>query len=253
MLTEKIINLIFADLNKSASREWRDDRHLKLVEFQEREDDEIYIEFVMGKDDTTLYRASFAPEGWEYDYEGSGSNIGDAEGIMQLLMDQYDSAHYLVIEPCDDPDYYTLRDEENGISVTWRVGAFNETQKFDASGFDLNKYGAESAQIIATITRRMGDWLYENYPELVFELNDRQLFGLKIARIRRSKGISIRELAQRSECSPSTIVNIEQGKFSPRVEIVEKILSILGCRLEIVEADIIEDDLDDDIDDIFLN
>jgi hypothetical protein len=34
MLTEKIINLIFADLNESASREWRDDRHLKLVEFR---------------------------------------------------------------------------------------------------------------------------------------------------------------------------------------------------------------------------
>ncbi|MEE1366829.1 MAG: helix-turn-helix transcriptional regulator, partial [Muribaculaceae bacterium] len=56
---------------------------------------------------------------------------------------------------------------------------------------------------------------------------------------------TIRELAERSGCAPNTIVNIEQGKFSPRIEIVEQILSVLGAHLEIV----IDDDDDDDIDD----
>ena len=76
------------------------------------------------------------------------------------------------------------------------------------------------------------------------ELNDRQLFGQKMARLRRSKLYSIRELAELTGFATNTILSIEKGKFSPRFEIVEKILSVLGAHLEIVM-----DDDDDDIDD----
>lgn len=244
MLNKKIVESIFAELNESANKEWRDDRFLKLFEFEELEDDEVRVVFTMGKDDITLYNCIFAPDGYEYRHHGSGSNIGDAESVMQILMNQYDSPHYFVLDQIDE-DKWKLTDEANGISVTWEVGRFNETQEFDTSGFDLNKYGMESAQIIATIIRRMTDWLADNYRELVEELNDRQLFGQRMARLRRSKLYTIRELAERSGCAPNTIVNIEQGKFSPRIEIVEQILSVLGAHLEIV----IDDDDDDDIDD----
>lgn len=244
MLNKKIVELIFAELNESAHEEWRDDRYLSLVHYEELEDDEIHVVFGMGEDDVTYYSCVFAPDGYEYEKTGPGSNEGDAESVMQMLMAQYDSAHYFVLDQVDE-DKWKLTDEANGISVTWEVGRFNETQEFDTSGFDLKKYGMESARIIATIIRRMADWLADNYRELVEELNDRQLFGQKMARLRRSKLYTIRELAERSGCAPNTIVNIEQGKFSPRIEIVEQILSVLGAHLEIV----IDDDDDDDIDD----
>ena len=71
------------------------------------------------------------------------------------------------------------------------------------------------------------------------------MFGVKMSRLRKSKLLSIRELAERTDLATNTILNIEKGKFSPRFEIVEKILSVLGAHFEIV----IDDDDDDDIDD----
>ena len=245
MLNKKIVESIFAELNLSANKEWRDDRLLKLFEFEKLEDDEVRVVFTMGKDDDiTIYDCLFAPDGYEYHRQGSGSNIGDAESVMQLLMDQYDSPHYFVLYQVDY-EIWKLTDEANGISVTWEVRKFNETQHFDTSGFDLQKYGMESARIIATIITRMTDWLADNYRELVEELNDRQLFGQKMARLRRQQGYSTRELAELTGYTATTINNIECGRFSPRFEIVEKILSVLGAHLEIV----IDDDDDDDIDD----
>lgn len=244
MLNKKIVESIFVELNESADREWRDDRHLSLVKFEELEEDEVNVAFAMGKDDISIYHVTFAPDGYEYILDGSGSNSEDAEQVMEILMSQYDSPHYFVLDQVEG-DKWKLTDEANGISVTWEVGRFNDTQQFDTSGFDLQRWGMESANIIATIIRRMADWLADNYRELVEELNDRQLFGQRMARLRRSKLYSIRELAERSGCAPNTIVNIEQGKFSPRVEIVEQILSVLGAHLEIV----IDEDDDDDIDD----
>ena len=248
MLNKKIIETIFAELNESADREWRDDRHLSLVHYEELEEDEVNVVFDMGKDDITRYTCVFAPDGYEYSHHGSGSNFEDAESVMEILMDQYDSPHFFRLE-APMPGYCKLTDEANGISVTWVVCKFNETQQFDTSGFDLQKWGMESAQIIATIIRRMTDWLADNHRELVEELNDRQLFGVKMSRLRKSKLLTIRELAERTNLATNTILNIEKGKFSPRLEIVERILSELGAHLEIVMDDIDDDDIDDYLED----
>ena len=243
MLNKKIVESIFAELNESANKEWRDDRHLSLMSIVDLDDDEVRVVFAMGEDDVTYYSCLFAPDGYEYYHQGSGSNAEDAESVMEILMSQYDSPHYFVLY--QEEDKWKLTDEANGISVTWIVGKFNETQDFDTSGFDLQRWGAESAQIIATIIRRMTDWLADNHRELVEELNDRQLFGVKMSRLRKNKLLSIRELAERTGLATNTILNIEKGKFSPRLDIVERILSELGAHLEIV----IDDDDDDDIDD----
>lgn len=250
MLNKKIVESIFAELNESANKEWRDDRILNLMSIEDLDDDEVRVVFAMGDDDDlTIYDCVFAPDGYEYHHHGSGSNIGDAESVMQSLMDQYDSAHYFVLDQVEE-DKWKLTDEANGISVTWEVQKFNETQHFDTSGFDLQRYGAESARIIATIITRMTDWLADNYRELVEELNDRQLFGQKMARLRNLRGYSIRELAELTGFATNTILSIEKGKFSPRFEIVEKILSVLGAHLEIVIDEEEDDDIDDYLEDL---
>ena len=247
MLNKKIVESIFAELNESANKEWRNDRLLNLMSFEDLDDDEVRVVFAMGKDDTTIYDCVFTPDGYEYSHHGSGSNFEDAESVMEMLMDQYDSPHYFVLNKVEE-DKWKLTDEANGISVTWEVRKFNETQQFDTSDFDLQRYGAESARIIATIITRMTDWLADNFRELVEPLNERQLFGQKMSRLRRSKLYSIRELAERSGYATNTILSIEKGKFSPRFEIVEKILSVLGAHLEIVMDD--DDDIDDYLEDL---
>ena len=136
MLNKKIVESIFAELNESANKEWRDDRLLNLMSIEDLDDDEVRVVFAMGEDDDiTIYDCLFAPDGYEYHRQGSGSNIGDAESVMQTLMDQYDSPHYFVLDQVDE-DKWKLTDEANGISVTWEVRKFNETQHFDTSGFD---------------------------------------------------------------------------------------------------------------------
>lgn len=80
---------------------------------------------------------------------------------------------------------------------------------------------------------------------------NRQLFGQRMARLRKLRGYSIRELAELSGFATNTILSIEKGKFSPRFEIVEKILSVLGAHLEIVMAEAEEDDdIDDYLEDL---
>lgn len=251
MLNKKIVESIFAELNESANKEWRDDRLLALMSIEDLDDDEVRVVFTMGEDDdVTIYDCVFAPDGYKYlRRQGSGSNIGDAESVMQILMNQYDSPHYFVLDQVEE-DKWKLTDEANGISVTWEVRKFNETQQFDTSGFDLQRYGADSARIIATIITRMTDWLADNFRELVEPLNDRQLFGQKMSRLRKQQGYSIRELAELSGFATNTILSIEKGKFSPRFEIVEKILSVLGAHLEIVMDDDDDDDIDDYLEDL---
>lgn len=61
----------------------------------------------------------------------------------------------------------------------------------------------------------------------------REELGCILAELRKEKGLSIRSLADKCEMSKSTIVNIEQGRFSPRVEIVDKICSTLEAEIYI--------------------
>ena len=77
---------------------------------------------------------------------------------------------------------------------------------------------------------------------------NRQLLGAEMSRLRNLRGYSIRELAELSGYATNTILSIEKGKFSPRFEIVEKILSVLGAHLEIVIDD--DDDIDDYLEDL---
>ena len=81
-------------------------------------------------------------------------------------------------------------------------------------------------------------------------IENRQLLGAEMSRLRNLRGYSIRELAERSGYATNTILSIEKGKFSPRFEIVEKILSVLGAHLEIVIDEEEDDDIDDYLEDL---
>lgn len=52
---------------------------------------------------------------------------------------------------------------------------------------------------------------------------------LKDERLR--QGISIRKMAELTGMSKSTIINIESGEVSPRIETVYTIAKVLGCEI----------------------
>ena len=65
------------------------------------------------------------------------------------------------------------------------------------------------------------------------DVSDKETLGMILKNMRISSGKSIRDLAKECNLSKTTIVNVENGAYSPRIEIVTKILQKLGAKLTI--------------------
>lgn len=55
--------------------------------------------------------------------------------------------------------------------------------------------------------------------------------GNEIAQHRRAKGYTVRQLAELAGVSKSTVVNIEAGRFSPTIDVANKLLTALGAQI----------------------
>lgn len=61
----------------------------------------------------------------------------------------------------------------------------------------------------------------------------REELGQLIRGMRISKGVSIRDMAERAACQPSTVQNVEKGSFTPRIDVIQRMLFAIGHRLVI--------------------
>lgn len=64
------------------------------------------------------------------------------------------------------------------------------------------------------------------------EIYNRRMSGYRISEIRKSKGISQTELAEKVGTSQEHISRIEKGLYSPRLDISAKIADVLGCKVD---------------------
>lgn len=62
---------------------------------------------------------------------------------------------------------------------------------------------------------------------------DKKLLGLFLKKIKNSSGHSVRALAEKACVNPSTIQRLESGLYSPRVDVLQRILSAIGYSLSI--------------------
>lgn len=69
-------------------------------------------------------------------------------------------------------------------------------------------------------------------------MNDRERIGLAIATLRQEKGMSQRDLAELTGLNYTNIWKIEKGKYSVGLDILSKICSALGKRVDIVDISI---------------
>ena len=69
--------------------------------------------------------------------------------------------------------------------------------------------------------------------EVSVEVDDPKTLGLYIRGMRVSKGISIRKMGELASVPPSTVQNVENGAFMPRLDILQRMLAALGKRLAI--------------------
>ena len=66
-------------------------------------------------------------------------------------------------------------------------------------------------------------------------MNDRERIGLTIAQLRQAKGLSQRDLAELTGLNYTNIWKIEKGKYSVGLDILSKICSALGKRVDLVD------------------
>ena len=69
----------------------------------------------------------------------------------------------------------------------------------------------------------------------IAKCEERIRIGKRVAEIRQTKGLSIRQLADASGVNFANIYKIENGKYNVSIDILGKICEALNCRIEIVE------------------
>lgn len=66
-----------------------------------------------------------------------------------------------------------------------------------------------------------------------YSVTDRKSLGAYLKREREAQGISVRKMAELARIQPATVQNVENGAFTPRLDVVQKMLEVLGKRLTI--------------------
>ena len=65
--------------------------------------------------------------------------------------------------------------------------------------------------------------------------HNRIRIGQRVAQLRRSKGLSQNELADRAKLDRTHVVKIEQGRYNFRLDTLQALAEALGCTIDFVE------------------
>jgi transcriptional regulator with XRE-family HTH domain len=66
-------------------------------------------------------------------------------------------------------------------------------------------------------------------------MNERERIGLVIAKLRKEKGYSQQELAELAHITQSNLTRIENGKYSPGLDVLAKIATAMDKKIDFVE------------------
>lgn len=127
-------------------------------------------------------------------------------------------------------------DTENKIVCEFEFGRFNDTQKFTMLD-DLTELQVEK---MPTIMREFGDFLAQNhyfaaFAAMPYDEDECRIFVARMIRRERIKrGLSVYELSKRSGIQINHITRIEEGKFSPRIGTIIRLLSAMNLELTLL-------------------
>lgn len=139
-----------------------------------------------------------------------------------------------ILQPSQKPGFWVATDTEHGIVITFREHEFNEMQKItllDDNTFDSH----EGAVNVATSLREIADWLCKEHynvamPSVIIQ---RKTMGASIRTMRMRRGLAQEELARKAGITCANLANIEAGKYSAGLDVLNKIANALGVRVEI--------------------
>ena len=137
-----------------------------------------------------------------------------------------------ILQQSETPGWLVATDKDNGIVVRFKCHEYNETQQVTLLNGDTFKT-AEDAVKVATYIRELADWLRLNHYDKVFYSSFRELVGNQLREIRKSKGLTGREVANLAGMKESTISKIEYGRWSVSLDVLEKVCNALGVTIKI--------------------
>lgn len=145
----------------------------------------------------------------------------------------HEDAPTYVVQPSHTEGAAVVTDTTHHVTVTFKIGRFNATQKVTAldDGY--------SAKQLAHIARQLGDWLQANRLDLVTTdadaLRSWRLLrvGQTIAEERKRQGLTQAELANLADLPAGSLAKIERGETNSSTAILGKIAAALGIELGI--------------------
>jgi hypothetical protein len=72
--------------------------------------------------------------------------------------------NFILQKMSEDPDSWIVTDKKNLLSIVFKNGKFNETQKI----VEYNNFDNDFISRLPSILRSISDWLYENHYDKVF-------------------------------------------------------------------------------------
>lgn len=138
-----------------------------------------------------------------------------------------------LVQPSRTEGMAVVTDTTHNVTVTFKIGRFNATQKVTALD------GRYSAKQLAHYARLLADWLQTNRLDLVTTdadaLRSWRLLkvGQTIAEARKSQGLTQQELASLADLPPNSLAKIERGETNSSTAILGKIAAALGIELGI--------------------
>lgn len=133
-----------------------------------------------------------------------------------------------------DENKLIATDTINDVVMKFQAHAYNTTQEVHVIN-ESDFVGVDGALRLATCLRELSEWLYQEHREILFPDKEqaRRSLGERIKRLRTEQGFTQEQLAERVGITKSNICNIEAGKYSVGFDILNKIATALGTKLEL--------------------
>lgn len=157
-----------------------------------------------------------------------------------------------------NPGWYVLTDTEARVVLRFKEHAYNDTQQITFLDDCVINDPARDAVAIARVLRQMAEYMATEHYNIAMppldmrpdtpggflerkegggfleEKRHRKEIGSRLREIRESQGLSLVEIAERSGIRPASVSKIEQGKFRVDLDVLHRIASAMGCRVDIV-------------------
>ncbi len=138
-----------------------------------------------------------------------------------------------ILQPSQEPGFWVATDAEHGIVIKFAEHRFNETQEVTLqSGVSVTE---KDLMAFPAHLRKLGDWLRKNHYDTIFPSVrvKREEMGHCIRDLRLQKGMTQEQLAQQAGITRPNVANIEAGKYSAGLDVLNKIAYALGTTIYI--------------------